>query len=262
MTGKERIVRMFGSILLVTLVLILVFSCAKIRRQALPPSMVADSDYVGMETCALCHEQIVNDYQNAFHSRIRFSAEDHRAGNPSCESCHGPGGLHLEAGGGRGVHIVNPSETPGACFQCHPGIEAEFRLQYHHPLTEGRMNCTNCHDPHGENIFSPADRKMVREPNGVCRQCHRYQTRPHVFTHEALRDGCTTCHRPHGAINEKLLIERDNNLCLKCHAQIMPAGQIQIGAFDHTDLLSEGTCWSAGCHTAVHGSNINPHLRY
>jgi hypothetical protein len=23
-----------------------------------------------------------------------------------------------------------------------------------------------------------------------------------------------------------------------------------------------GTCWTSGCHTAVHGSNVDPRLRY
>ena len=27
-------------------------------------------------------------------------------------------------------------------------------------------------------------------------------------------------------------------------------------------LLQQGTCFSAGCHTAVHGSDVNSHLRY
>jgi hypothetical protein len=35
-----------------------------------------------------------------------------------------------------------------------------------------------------------------------------------------------------------------------------------IGKFDHSSRLAQGSCFSAGCHTAVHGSNINPHLRY
>jgi hypothetical protein len=26
--------------------------------------------------------------------------------------------------------------------------------------------------------------------------------------------------------------------------------------------LPQGTCWSAGCHEAIHGSNVNGHLRY
>ena len=40
------------------------------------------------------------------------------------------------------------------------------------------------------------------------------------------------------------------------------AGQIYIGASLHTAYLQEGTCWSAGCHTAVHGSDINPIFLY
>jgi hypothetical protein len=30
----------------------------------------------------------------------------------------------------------------------------------------------------------------------------------------------------------------------------------------HAQFLIRGTCWSAGCHTAVHGSNVNPHMLY
>jgi hypothetical protein len=26
--------------------------------------------------------------------------------------------------------------------------------------------------------------------------------------------------------------------------------------------LRIGTCWTAGCHTAIHGSNVDPRLRY
>jgi hypothetical protein len=26
--------------------------------------------------------------------------------------------------------------------------------------------------------------------------------------------------------------------------------------------LPQGTCWSAGCHEAIHGSQVNDHLRY
>jgi hypothetical protein len=60
-----------------------------------------------------------------------------------------------------------------------------------------------------------------------------------------------------------MLVERDNNLCLKCHAQRpVGGGEIYIGRERHTDFLARGGCWSADCHTAVHGSNINPHLRY
>ena len=132
------------------------------------------------------------------------------------------------------------------------------------------MTCNDCHDPHGENIKAPKGIRgrgpsIVRE-NDVCAQCHREQAQPHVFEHEALREGCMTCHKVHGSINQKLLVERDNNLCLKCHAQRAVIGgtarRIFIGGGDHTSRLSQGPCWSAGCHAGFHGSNISPHLRY
>ncbi|MGA2868524.1 MAG: hypothetical protein ABSF34_05120, partial [Verrucomicrobiota bacterium] len=63
-----------------------------------------------------------------------------------------------------------------------------------------------------------------------------------------------------------LLVEDDPNLCLRCHAQVqgpnVPAGHIYIGGTDHTGFLQIGTCWTAGCHTAIHGSNVDPRLRY
>ena len=99
--------------------------------------------------------------------------------------------------------------------------------------------------------------------NQACVDCHREQSRPFVYQHEALREGCTMCHQPHGSIADKMLVQRDNNLCLKCHAQVATAtGQIYIGDQSHTEFLSRGSCWSARCHTAVHGSNIDRQLRY
>ena len=89
----------------------------------------------------------------------------------------------------------------------------------------------------------------------------------HVFEHEALREGCASCHNVHGSINKKMLVQNDNNLCLKCHSQIQSqqqglAGAIEIGTRNHAFFVNSRTCWTAGCHTGVHGSNVNSHLRY
>jgi predicted CXXCH cytochrome family protein len=111
--------------------------------------------------------------------------------------------------------------------------------------------------------MKPARGLAMARLNESCAECHREQTKPHVFEHEAMRDGCMTCHQPHGSVNPKMLAERDNNLCLKCHAQTQSTtGEIYIGKEPHGANLALGGCWSAGCHTAVHGSNVNPHLRY
>jgi DmsE family decaheme c-type cytochrome len=135
------------------------------------------------------------------------------------------------------------------------------------------MNCVQCHDPHGSDIFKPADsggnEMAAAQPSGLamarrnesCAQCHREQTRPFVFEHPAMREGCTVCHTPHGSINRMMLVHADNNLCLRCHSQVQTAsGEIYIGGIPHSASLRMGTCWS--CHTAVHGSDMDPRLRY
>ena len=131
---------------------------------------------------------------------------------------------------------------------------------------EGRMNCVQCHDPHGGDIFKSASGLAMARLNENCAQCHREQTRPVAFEHGAMREGCVTCHNPHGSINRKLLTQNDPNLCLRCHAQnqgiFNGSGTILIGSVDHTTFLSRATCWATGCHTAVHGSNVDPRLTY
>ncbi|MBI2885154.1 MAG: hypothetical protein HYY15_03160 [Candidatus Omnitrophica bacterium] len=176
-----------------------------------------------------------------------------------CETCHGPGSLHVDAGGGRGVGgIINPSKDPSTCFACHLDKKAEFRLPHHHPVVEGKMSCTDCHSPHSPDV-RPWSATSLKDINETCFKCHKDQRGPFVNEHEALREGCTTCHKVHGSIHEKMLLARDANLCLRCHTQTnFPT----IGGSGHASRLNQGTCFSAGCHTAVHGSNFDEHLRY
>ncbi len=84
---------------------------------------------------------------------------------------------------------------------------------------------------------------------------------PFAFEHEAMRDGCATCHNPHGTVNAKMLTSRNANLCLKCHVQDANSS-VLVGGMPHSVFLRTGTCWTAGCHEAVHGSQINSTLRY
>ena len=265
---RQRILRprTVGGLVAGAVAAAIAISCATIDRVVVAPPMIPGAKYVGMDQCALCHDKEVKNFKLTSHARIQIPGEGPRIENQGCESCHGPGSLHVDAGGGKGKFIVNPGQSPDGCFQCHLDKKAEFGLPFHHPVKEGRMSCTACHDPHGEDILKPKG-LWVSRVNDTCLQCHRDQGRPHVFEHEALREGCVTCHNVHGSINPKMLTERDNNLCLKCHAQVAAPkakgnGTMFIGTFDHTAFLQRGTCFSAGCHTAVHGSDINEHLRY
>jgi predicted CXXCH cytochrome family protein len=241
-------------------------SCGSVNRAApAPPPVIEGATFVGNKACLDCHTNITRQFPSSPHARLHFEGSG-LAGSSGCESCHGPGSKHIAAGGGRGRFIVNPGRDPAACYVCHLEVHAQFNLPQHHPVPEGKLNCVQCHDPHGPDIMRPAKLVSFARQNETCAQCHRDQTRPFIYEHEALREGCTACHVPHGSINAKMLTERDPNLCLRCHAQVPgPAAgtrRIFIGNVDHTTRLSQGTCWSAGCHTAVHGSSVNPRLLY
>lgn len=243
-------------------VLVTVNSCSTVPRAVIVPTDIPGAAYVGNQSCLRCHTNYVQQFSASAHARMHFTP-DARVGNSGCEACHGPGSKHIEAGGGRGKFILNPGKDATACFQCHLDTHAEFSLPQHHPVLEGKMNCVQCHDPHGADIMKPAGGLALARLNQSCAQCHREQSKPFIFEHEALREGCIICHTPHGSVNAKMLTESDNNLCLKCHAQVQGSpGQIFIGREEHSTKLRLGGCWSAGCHTAVHGSNFSPRQLY
>ena len=239
---------------------VLVNSCSTVQRAVVAPPEIPGAHFVGNQACVDCHKNQTRIFPASPHARLHI--EGAMKGESGCEACHGPGSKHIEVGGGRRF-IFNPGRDPASCFRCHLEQHAEFSLPQHHPVLEGRMNCAQCHDPHGADIRKHAGGLAMARLNQSCAECHREQARPYVFEHEALREGCTVCHSPHGSVNAKMLIERDNNLCLKCHAQVQGTpGSIYIGSVDHTTLIRQGGCWSAGCHTAVHGSNFHPKQLY
>lgn len=241
-------------------------SCGTLTHPIMAPPSIPGATFVGSAACADCHEDITRDFRTAGHSRLQATGKN--AEGAGCESCHGPGSLHVSSGGGART-IVNPRKDPETCFQCHLEIRAKFSLPYRHAVMEGRLGCGDCHDPHKGSMVKGGGATNVMDRNDVCYQCHTSQRGPFVFAHEAMREGCVTCHDPHGSVNQKMLIARNQMLCLKCHfqqqnvpGQVTSPGQLMIGSVNHQRLVTQGTCWSAGCHEAVHGSQVNSHLRY
>jgi predicted CXXCH cytochrome family protein len=257
--------------------LLAAISCSTVSNQVVMLPDVPGAKYIGSKECEQCHEEIYRGFQTADHSRL--IAEGPNALNAGCESCHGPASLHSDSGGevkppysftaGRpepasvealpGMPPARATET--VCYQCHNDVRGQFQLPSHHPVPEGRMRCTTCHSPHKGSVLAGGSTALLSQDEN-CLQCHPAQRGPYVFEHEALREGCTTCHTAHGSVNAKMLTVRDSNLCLKCHFQQVKGGSILIGGSDHTLRLQQGTCWTAGCHEAVHGSRVNSSLRF
>jgi predicted CXXCH cytochrome family protein len=266
---REKLCWAAGSGVALTVILLSCTSLTSNRTLLAPPS-IPGATFVGSEACETCHENITRNFRTATHARLKAPGDN--AKNAGCESCHGPGSKHVAAGGGAGT-IINPRKNPETCFQCHLEVRAQFQLPHHHPVLEGKIGCADCHNPHVGLPIKGAATNMAQSVHGggiaffsgndTCFQCHTAQRGPFVYEHEALREGCVVCHSPHGSVNQRMLNERNYTLCLKCHfeEQKVP-GHIFIGDVDHSNFLPQGTCWSAGCHEAPHGSQVSPLLRY
>ncbi len=161
--------------------------------------------------------------------------------------------VDLHGRGGVGALAAPLGGDTGAqfCYQCHASTKADFLLQFHHPVPEGRMTCTDCHSVHGSTVLQDMDRGSTK-----CLSCHNEIAGPWVFEHLAMEDGCVTCHSPHGSTVEKLLRQADNAMCEQCH---FDARYPLIGGVDHTRLLSAGAL-CVDCHSQVHGSNTDENL--
>ena len=244
---------------------LLLVSCVVADRTIIAPPNVAGATFVGSKKCLECHEDQAAHFAGSTHGRLAL--KDANGTEIGCESCHGAGSLHVKIGGSKAT-IVNPGKSPEACFQCHVDKRGEFSLPSTHPVLAGKVSCVDCHDVHADNAVRGTGASL-ENMNETCTKCHTAQKGPFVYEHGAMKEGCVACHNPHGSVNEKMLIARDANLCLRCHLEsptIANAGQINASAVDvglsnHNARLMQGTCWSAACHEAPHGSNANNHLR-
>jgi len=166
--------------------------------------------------------------------------------------------------------VLSKETQPAVCFTCHTQQRAESYRFSHHPIREGKVSCSDCHNAHG----SPAE-SSVREVriNDTCYNCHADKRGPNLWEHQPVREDCTLCHNPHGTSEGKLLKKSVLVLCQQCHKlQSNSAGhgspllsqnnlsKVNIGTvaapiYGSALQLDPRGCMN--CHSQVHGSNAS-----
>lgn len=186
------------------------------------------------ERCLGCHSTAHPDFMRSPHAKAGVS----------CISCHS---VH---------HSTGPklllAKQPKLCESCHTDVKAQFAMPFHHPVPEGAVKCTDCHDVHG--TFNANNLRSTADQNRVCTKCHMDVRGPFVFEHAAVKAvGCLGCHSPHGSQNARLLnMPTVNTLCNQCHSPVSE------GTFHSMGQGSSALTPCTNCHTEIHGSNLHP----
>jgi DmsE family decaheme c-type cytochrome len=192
-----------------------------------PSRRVEDNNAI----CLTCHERGDRTYWNA---------STHETRGVACSECHTVmRQVSLKAS-------LKTKTEPETCFQCHKDRRAQIFRSSHMPIREGKITCSNCHNPHGT-----ATEAMLREnsTNDNCYKCHAEKRGPFLFEHAPVRENCLSCHDPHGSTNEYMLKVSRPRVCAECHG------------FGHGAVFSGPRAVESfgrsceNCHTAIHGSN-------
>jgi DmsE family decaheme c-type cytochrome len=252
MPGKSRA---FGFMLLVVVLAAVVLFAPASFAQTSPAKESPPAGYVGAETCKGCHEDSHKKFESTKMGRLFLKHPRNTREALGCETCHGPGKAHAEAGGGKGVggmitfakNDPTPVDTRNAmCTQCH---EKGDRIWWKGSPHESRdVACTNCHKVMED--ISPKNQLAMPTQIETCGQCHVQRRAQQMrSSHMPLREGkmtCTSCHNPHGSITPAMLKEASvNDTCFTCHAE-------KRGPFLWQHAPQNESCMN--CHDP-HGSN-------
>lgn len=194
--------------------------------------------------CLGCHKRDAK--------RSHWEGSTHQARGVSCNSCHK---IHAVSD-----KVRDKRTQPEVCYACHKEQRNQANRPSHHPVPEGKMACSDCHNVHGS-----AGPKLLKRDSVVetCYTCHMEKRGPFVHNHEPVNDDCTTCHNPHGTTAESMLKVRPPFLCQQCHTPHVPSQALLYGQAPTPNIIGwNGASVTQGraclnCHTQIHGSN-NP----
>ena len=136
--------------------------------------------------CQACHD---GGAQSFWHGGV------HQSRGLSCQSCHSVHSFKSEKA------QLKQATTTEACLSCHKTVRAELWKSSHHPIREGEISCTDCHNPHGTTTAKLIKAASV---NDQCLTCHTEKRGPFLWEHAPVRESCLNCHTPHGSNHQKL----------------------------------------------------------
>ncbi len=180
--------------------------------------------------CLKCHDRGTTSL---------WQGSEHEMEDMSCTDCHQ-------------IHSKEKIDGTDNCIACHVQKRAQIQRSSHIPIREGKVKCSDCHNPHGS-----ASLKLLRQPsiNENCYSCHAEKRGPLLWEHGPVREDCSTCHDSHGSNQPALLKMRVPYLCQSCHSALLHPSTLYDGAelTAKISFLLGKSCLN--CHSLVHGSN-------
>lgn len=193
------------------------------------------------EACVTCHNKEIK--------HTLWTGSQHQAADVACNACHK---VHVKRD-----KVLSRATQAEVCITCHKEQRTQLNKPSHHPVFEGKMTCSDCHNSHGS-----AGPKLVKRDsiNATCYTCHAEKRGPFVRQHDPVAEDCSTCHNSHGSNVAGMLKVRAPMLCQQCHSTAhsgstvgsAPGGLVSLNA---TGMWQGRSC--TNCHTQIHGSN-NP----
>ncbi len=238
---------------------------AKVQEEAKEEAASQTEDravpkYVGTDTCITCHQDNGNSFLHSTHGRLMESRKGVTY-DKACETCHGPGSLHVEFADNttdarfQTIKFPPKMDAPEAnaiCLTCHVA-----KTHFHwkgSPHDMQNVTCVSCHMVHQDE--KKPNKHLLKAPKvmDVCFTCH-IEKKAQIARngHMPLNEDemtCTSCHDVHGTSGDKnLLGDSVNETCFKCHAD-------KRGPFLFEHPPVQESCLN--CHNP-HGSN-NDHM--